>query len=96
IEGVLAAHPAVHEVAVIGVPDAEFGEAVKALVELAPGWAGSPETLAQLLGLCREKLAGYKLPRSIEFRSGLPRTESGKLQKRLLRDPYWEGTGRRI
>ena len=96
IEGVLAADPAVHEVAVIGVPDAEFGEAVKALVELAPGWAATEATRDRLVALCREKLAGYKLPRSIEFRSNLPRTETGKLQKRLLRDPYWEGTGRRI
>ena len=96
IEAVLTAHAAVHDVAVIGIPNAEFGEEVKALVELTPGHTASEELQAQLLAHCRQTLAGYKVPRSIEFKTALPRTESGKLQKRLLRDSYWAGTGRKI
>ena len=96
IESILAAHPAVHEVAVIGVPNEEFGEEVKALVELAPGQTGDAALADMLTQFCREHLAGFKLPKSIEFRTNLPRTATGKLQKRLLREPYWAGTGRRI
>ena len=96
IESVLAAHPSVHDVAVIGVPNDEFGEEVKALVQPAAG-AEPDDALRELLTQhCRSLLAGYKLPRSIEFRSALPRTETGKMQKRLLREPYWAGLDRRI
>ena len=96
IESALCTHVAVHDVAVFGVPNAEFGEEVKALVELTPGHAASEDLTLQLLAHCRQTLAGYKVPRSIEFRTTLPRTETGKLQKRLLRDAYWVGTGRKI
>ena len=96
IEGVLAAHPAVRDVAVFGIPNDEFGEEVKAAVELEAGSAPSPALAAELLAYCRDHLAGYKVPRSIDFEDQLPRHPTGKLYKRLLRDPYWEGTGRKI
>ena len=96
IESVLVTHPQVHEAAVFGVPNDEFGEEVKAVVELVPGNIESDALAQELIALCRTHLAGYKTPRSVEFRGALPRTETGKLQKRLLRDPYWEGLGRKI
>jgi long-chain acyl-CoA synthetase len=96
IENVLATHDKVADVAVFGVPNEEWGEEVKALVELNDGVEPSDDLVAELGAWCRDKLAGYKIPRSIEFRENLPRTDTGKLLKRELREPYWAGKERRI
>ena len=88
VEGVLAAHPAVGDVAVIGIPDSEWGESVKAVVEVVDGVEPSERLAAELMEFCRERIARYKCPRSVDFRQELPRTDGGKLYKRLLRDEY--------
>jgi len=88
VEDALFSHPAVAEVAVIGVPDEKWGETVKALVVLA---AGESIDERGLIDYCRSKLAHYKCPTSVEFRDELARTATGKLQKFVLRAPYWEG-----
>ena len=93
VEDCLYDHPAVAEVAVIGVPHDRWGETVKALVVLRPGRQTSE---AELIAHCKERLAGYKSPTSVEFREALARTSTGKLQKFRLREPYWAGHERRI
>jgi acyl-CoA synthetase (AMP-forming)/AMP-acid ligase II len=93
-EQLLAGHPAVLDVAVFGVPDEEMGEAVKAVVQFAD--PSEPAGEDELLTWCRERLAAYKCPRSIDVVDEMPRDPNGKLYKRLLRDPYWEGHPSRI
>jgi acyl-CoA synthetase (AMP-forming)/AMP-acid ligase II len=93
VEDCLYQHPAVAEVAVIGVPRERWGETVKALVVLR---AGQSVDEAELIGFCRDRLAHFKCPRSVEFRDALVRTATGKLQKFKLRSPYWEGYGKRV
>jgi long-chain acyl-CoA synthetase len=96
IEGVLIGHDAVRDVAVFGIPDEEFGEQVKAAVELVDGREPGEALAEELMVYCRDHLAGYKAPRSIDFEAELPRHPTGKLYKRLLRDRYWEGLERKI
>ncbi|MFA3837285.1 AMP-binding protein [Streptomyces aureus] len=93
VEDALFSHDGVAEVAVIGVPDERWGETIKALVVLSPG---STVTEDELIRHCKERLAGFKAPTSVEFRDELARTATGKLQKYKLRAPYWEGRGRGV
>jgi len=96
VEGVLVLHPQVGDAAVIGIPDEEWGESVKAVVELIDGVEPSAELEAEIISFCQERLTKYKCPRSVDFRASLPRTDHGKLMKRLLRDEYWANSGRTL
>ena len=95
-ENILSCHPAVQDVAVIGVPNADFGEEVKAVVELIPGQQPSPALAEELMEYCRSKLAHYKCPRSVDFTDVLPRMPTGKLMKRALRAQYWPDSAKMI
>ena len=93
VENVLFSHPAVTEVAVIGIPHEKWGETVKALVVLVPGADLSER---ELIEHCKSRLAGYKCPTSVEIRTELARTATGKLQKYKLREPYWAFMARKV
>ena len=93
VEDCLFSHPAVAEVAVIGVPDERWGETIKALVVLAEGQSADE---AELIAHCKSRLAGYKAPTSVELREAIPRTATGKVQKFKLREQYWQGHDRQV
>jgi acyl-CoA synthetase (AMP-forming)/AMP-acid ligase II len=93
VEDVVAAHPGVREVVVVGIPDDKWGEAVAAFVALKPG-ASADE--AGIIAFAREKLAGYKVPKSVRFIDEVPKSPVGKLLRRAVRDPFWAGRERRI
>jgi long-chain acyl-CoA synthetase len=93
IEAAIIRHPAVQDVAVVGIPDDDFGEQVKAFCELKPGWSAAPE---EIIAHCADALAAYKRPKSLEIVAELPRNTMGKLLKRELRDPYWKGRERNV
>ena len=96
IEQVLQEHPQVADAGVFGIPDEDWGESVKAAVELKTGVASSPALEVEILDFVRSRIASYKVPRSIDFETELPRTPSGKLYIRHLRERYWKGRTRRI
>jgi acyl-CoA synthetase (AMP-forming)/AMP-acid ligase II len=93
VESAVCDHPDVAEVAVVGVPDEKWGEAVKAIVVMKPG---KTATAADIIGFTRERIAGFKTPKSVDFITALPRNASGKILRRHLRDPYWAGKDRQV
>ncbi|MCE3288774.1 MAG: acyl-CoA synthetase, partial [Caulobacter sp.] len=93
VENALFSHPAVADAAVVGAPDERWGEAVKGIVVLKPGRSATPE---ELIAHCRGLIAGYKCPKSIDFVDALPRNPSGKVLRRELRAPFWEGRERMV
>jgi acyl-CoA synthetase (AMP-forming)/AMP-acid ligase II len=96
IENTLFDIPGVAEAAVIGVPDPQWGEVLKAFLVLAEGVTPGAVTEETAIAHCRGNLAGYKVPKSVEFRTELPRTATGKVQKHVLREPYWQGSERGV
>ena len=96
IEQVIGEHPAVSDVGVFGIPNEEWGESVKAAIELRDGFEASDALASEILAFSRKHLAGYKIPRSIDFEASLPRHPSGKLYIRRIRDRYWAGRDKKI
>ena len=95
-ENILITHPKVADVAVIGVPNEDFGEEMKAVVQLVDPAGAGPELAEELIAVCRARLSPFKCPRSVDFDAELPRQPTGKLYKRLIKDRYWQGRVSRI
>jgi long-chain acyl-CoA synthetase len=96
IENVILMHPKVGDVAVFGIPHEDWGEEIKAVIEPAEGVEPGDALTEDLLAFCKDKLAKFKMPKSIDYTDDMPRDPNGKLYKRKLRDPYWEGKQRAI
>ena len=96
IEAVLILHPKIADIAVFGIPNEDFGEEVKAVVAPTTFSDAGPALEAEIIAYCKAHLAALKAPKTIDFLPELPRHETGKLYKRLLRDPYWAGKGKNI
>src|SRR6185436_10897609 len=96
VDAILLTHPAIADVATVGVPNPEWGEEVKSVVELRAGFEPTTELAAELVAFCRQKLAQFKCPRSVDFVDKLPRFETGKILRRLVREKYWKGRERKI
>ena len=93
VENLLGSHPAVKYVAVIGIPHEKWGEAVKAIVQLAPNTSATED---ELIALCKDKIGGMKAPKSIDFWERLPRSDIGKILKKEIRKPYWVNRPRNV
>jgi long-chain acyl-CoA synthetase len=96
VEAALIMHPKIADVAVFGIPHDDWGEEVKAVVQLVDGVSPGPDVEAELLAYCHDRLAKFKCPRTVDFIEEMPRDPNGKLYKRKLRDPYWAGHERAI
>jgi long-chain acyl-CoA synthetase len=96
VDAALTMHPAVADVATVGVPNEEFGEEVKAVVVVAANHQPSEALARELIEFCRARLAHFKCPRSIDFAAEVPRSEAGKIYRRKVRERYWEGRGRAL
>jgi acyl-CoA synthetase (AMP-forming)/AMP-acid ligase II len=93
VENVLYAHPSVFEVAIIGVPDEKWGEAVKAIIVLKEGELATED---EIIGFCKDRMAHFKAPKSVDFQPSLPKTGSGKIAKVVLKEEYWEGMAKKV
>ena len=91
VDSELLKHPAVLDVCTVGIPNDEWGEEVRSVVQLNDGFEASPELTDVLLGWTRERLAGFNCPRSIDYADDLSRSAAGKIQRKVVRAPYWEG-----
>jgi len=96
IDNELVKHEAVADSATVGIPHAEWGEQVRAVIQLKPGYAPSDDLAEQILAFARASLPAFKVPRSLDFAADLPRSEAGKIQRNKVRAPYWEGRARQI